>query len=193
MSGAPSIHAHAVVALGSNLGDSATWLQAGLDGLRKTPGIVVTAVSGVYLTSPVGTPPDSPAFHNAVALLDTGLTPERLLARCLQIEAENGRRRPVGVIGAARTLDLDVIAYRTTRADGVEEDVEISTPRLRLPHPRAADRRFVLEPWLEIDPDAVLPAGRVAELVARLTARAVGQPAAEAETVTRLPVALTLS
>ena len=141
----PRSPARAVVALGANLGDRRATLQAALDALGGYEGIRVIAVSSLMETDPVGGPPQ-PDYLNAVALLDTLLAPLDLLAACQQIEQDRGRRRAER--WGPRTLDLDVIAYRQV--------VAVSS-QLELPHPRAAERAFVLAPWLELDPEATLP------------------------------------
>ncbi|SDY50418.1 2-amino-4-hydroxy-6-hydroxymethyldihydropteridine diphosphokinase [Herbiconiux ginsengi] len=148
----------AVLALGSNLGDREATILGALDDLRATPGIEVTAVSRLYETTavkPDGVDPDAPAYLNAVALIRTSLHPEELLGVVNHIEHEYGRVRAER--WGDRTLDVDIVTFAS---------VVRNTERLTLPHPRAAERDFVLVPWLEIDPDAVLPKrGRVDQLV----------------------------
>ena len=157
----PGDPARAVLALGANLGDRAATVQAALDDLARVPGVVVTAVSPVVETDPVGGP-EQPPYLNAIALLATTLSPQELLAACLTVEQAHGRVRDVR--WGARTLDLDLIAYA---------DLVARSERLELPHPRAAGRAFVLAPWAAVDPGAHLPvAGSpegypVAELLAR--------------------------
>lgn len=145
-----------VVALGSNLGDRLGLLQGAVDGLAATPGVRVVAVSGVYETDPVGGP-DQPDYLNAVALLDTGLSAPDLLRRALDLEAAAGRERRER--WGPRTLDVDLVRC----GDEVRH-----ANQLTLPHPRAASRAFVLLPWIDVDPDAVLPEGRVADLLSAL-------------------------
>ncbi|WP_203137189.1 2-amino-4-hydroxy-6-hydroxymethyldihydropteridine diphosphokinase [Microbacterium sp. JZ31] len=151
----------AVVALGANLGDRAATLEAALAELRRLPLVDEVAAStpiesvAVTLDGPDDT---EPAYLNAVALVRTRLAPSVLLGMLHAIEARHGRERRER--WGARTLDLDLIAY----GDVVSED-----ERLLVPHPRAHERDFVLVPWLEIDPDAVLPGrGRVADLLTAL-------------------------
>ena len=142
------IQKFAFVALGSNLGDSrATVLEAleRLQALSDQP----LLKSSLLQTLPVDCPPESPMFVNAVAglLPRPDETAESLLGKLQAIEQEFGRSRS-GVRNAARTLDLDLIAFGSeTRAH----------EKLILPHPRAHLRRFVLEPLAEIAPDFVLP------------------------------------
>jgi 2-amino-4-hydroxy-6-hydroxymethyldihydropteridine diphosphokinase len=152
----PAGAADAVLALGANLGDAASTLRSAVAALSAEPGIEVRAVSGVWQTPPVGGP-EQPDYLNAVLLARTRLSPRDLLAACHRIEAEHGRRREVR--WGPRTLDIDVITYA---------DLEVSAPDLQLPHPRAAERAFVLAPWNQADPDAVVPGtagGPVADLL----------------------------
>lgn len=108
---------------------------------------LVTATSSFYETDPVGYL-NQPNFTNAVVALKTYLQPEALLERLLDIEYSFGRNRTTGIPGGPRTLDLDLLAVdRLTR----------NTPSLQLPHPRIADRLFVLQPLAEIAPTLVLP------------------------------------
>jgi 2-amino-4-hydroxy-6-hydroxymethyldihydropteridine diphosphokinase len=143
-----------VLSLGSNLGDRLANLQLGLDVLRLG-GLDLQAVSSVYETDPVGGP-DQDDYLNAVLLAGSSLPPRDILARCAAAEAAAGRVRTER--WGPRTLDVDIIVCgRLVSADAV----------LTLPHPRAHERAFVLVPWLELDPQAVLPGwGPVAELVA---------------------------
>ncbi|HWL38543.1 MAG TPA: 2-amino-4-hydroxy-6-hydroxymethyldihydropteridine diphosphokinase [Frankiaceae bacterium] len=143
----------AVLSLGANLGDRLTTLQTALDALAAQ--VVVVAVSPVYETAPVGKV-DQPDFLNAVALVDTSLSPADLLSYAQRVEVAGGRLRAER--WGPRTLDIDLIAY---------DDVVSHDPHVTLPHPRAGERAFVLRPWLDVDPLAVLPGfGPVAELVA---------------------------
>jgi 2-amino-4-hydroxy-6-hydroxymethyldihydropteridine diphosphokinase len=146
----------AVLALGSNLGERHAALQGAVDAIADTPDVWVTAVSPVYETAPVDAPEDSGDFLNAVMMIDTTLAASRLMERALAVEDAFDRMRSE-VRNAPRTLDVDLIVVGDRRSD--EES-------LRLPHPRAHERAFVLRPWLDIDPDAVLlDAGPVAELL----------------------------
>jgi 2-amino-4-hydroxy-6-hydroxymethyldihydropteridine diphosphokinase len=149
----------AVLSLGANLGDREATLQAALDGLAAD-GLV--AVSALYETPPWG-PVEQPPYLNAIALVDGDRDAEGWLARAHELEQAAGRTREVR--WGARTLDVDVVAV--TGDDGAP--VVSDDPRLTLPHPRAHERAFVLVPWAEIEPDAVLPEhGPVAELLAAL-------------------------
>jgi dihydroneopterin aldolase/2-amino-4-hydroxy-6-hydroxymethyldihydropteridine diphosphokinase len=141
----PAHPVRAVVALGANLGDRFATLQAALDDLAGFEGIRLQAVSPVLETAPVGGP-DQPDYLNAVLLVDTTLSPLGLLAACQQVESEHGRTRRVR--WGPRTLDLDLISYDWLVA---------VSPDLQVPHPGAAQRAFVLAPWLAVDPQACLP------------------------------------
>lgn len=136
----------AVLALGTNLGDRVATLRAAVTELGELDGVLVEAVSPAVETAPVGGP-EQPDYLNAVVLVSTGLSANALLAACQRIEAGQGRQRSVR--WGPRTLDVDVIRY----GDLLSDD-----PRLELPHPRAAERAFVLAPWLAVDPQAWLPA-----------------------------------
>ncbi|PVG82459.1 2-amino-4-hydroxy-6-hydroxymethyldihydropteridine diphosphokinase [Nocardioides gansuensis] len=148
-----------VVALGSNLGDRFASLQGGLDALADTPDVFLTDVSGVYETEAVDAPEGSGPFLNAVVLADTTLPAARLMERALAIEDAFDRERS-DIRNAPRTLDVDLIVVGDRRSD---EDF------LRLPHPRAHERAFVLQPWFELEPDAVLPGhGPISELLEKV-------------------------
>jgi 2-amino-4-hydroxy-6-hydroxymethyldihydropteridine diphosphokinase len=147
-----------VLSLGSNLGDRFAHLQRAIDllGAEAPDGDWrATAVSGVYETAPVGGPPQDD-YLNAVLLAVSALPGVEILRRCQAAEAALGRVRAER--WGPRTLDVDVIAC----GDELSAD-----PRLTLPHPRAGERAFVLVPWLDVAPEAVLPGrGRVADLLA---------------------------
>lgn len=157
----------AVVALGANLGDREDTIRAAAARIGRLPLVSDVRLSRLFETVALrvdGPDPDAPGYVNAVALVTTRLAPEILLGMLHAIEDENGRVR--GERWGDRTLDLDLIAY----GDVVSDD-----PRIQLPHPRAAERLFVLEPWLDLDPDAELVGrGRVADLAADLHARGEG-------------------
>jgi 2-amino-4-hydroxy-6-hydroxymethyldihydropteridine diphosphokinase len=144
-----------VYSVGSNLGDRLGNLQGAVDALRDTPDVIVVDVSPVYETAPVGGPEDSPDFLNLVVVAETTLEPRTLLERAQAIEDAFGRERAGH--WAPRTLDVDLILVGTTTLDQSD---------LRLPHPLAHERGFVLVPWYAIDPRGELPGwGAVAELV----------------------------
>ncbi len=139
-----------VVALGSNLGDRGETLAAAVAALEGVAGLTVTAVSGVVETDPVGGP-EQPPYLNAVAVGRSSLPPAALLARLHDIEAAHGRTREIR--WGARTLDLDLIQFGTP---GSSREVMSDDEALTLPHPRAAERAFVLAPWADADPRATL-------------------------------------
>ncbi|MEU6676807.1 2-amino-4-hydroxy-6-hydroxymethyldihydropteridine diphosphokinase [Streptomyces sp. NPDC046853] len=150
----------AVISLGSNLGNRLETLQGAVDALEDTPGLRVKAVSPVYETEPWGVEPDSqPSYFNAVVVVKTTLPPSSLLERAHAIEEAFHRVRDER--WAARTIDVDIVAY----ADVVSDD-----PVLTLPHPRAHERAFVLAPWHDVEPEAQLAGrGAVADLLAKVT------------------------
>ena len=139
----------AYVGLGGNIGDRRAHLEQALDLLTREPGIEIVAVSSIRETDPVGYV-EQPRFLNAVAALETELAPRELLERLLAVERVLGRER-AGPRFGPRTIDLDLLLYG---GEVVEE------PGLTVPHPRLAERRFVLEPLAELAPDLVLPDGR---------------------------------
>ncbi len=137
----------AYLALGANLGDAFATLEQALAFIRHSDDFQVTAVSAFYRTAPVEA--RGPDFCNAVIEVNTPLSPEELLTRCLSIEEDFGRIRSTK--NAPRTLDIDVIAI-----DGVQSH----TATLTLPHPRAHERAFVLVPLCELNPLTMLgPSG----------------------------------
>ncbi len=143
----------AVLSLGANLGDRRATLAEAVALLARH--LSVEAVSPVYETAPVGVDPQ-PDFLNLVVLATTSLAPADLVALGLSVERALGR--VPGPRGTPRPLDVDVIAY---------DDLVSDDPEATIPHPRAHERAFVLQPWLDVDPDAVLPGhGRVADLLA---------------------------
>jgi 2-amino-4-hydroxy-6-hydroxymethyldihydropteridine diphosphokinase len=146
------------VALGSNLGDREETLRRALERLAATPGIALVAVSRPFETEPVG--PAQPAYLNAAVELETALPARELLARLLAIEREAGRARGAERFGP-RTLDLDLLLYG---------DETIDEPGLVVPHPRLAERAFVLEPLAEIAGALCHPrlGASIAELAARV-------------------------
>lgn len=147
----------AAIALGSNLGDREAALNSALAALRRLEGVEVLAVSRFHETEPVG-PALQGRFLNAAALLRTTLPPRHLLAAMLDIERAAGRERTEK--WGPRTLDLDLLVYGEFRID---------EPGLTVPHPRLAERAFVLEPLAEVAPAMDVPgAGTVAELLSAL-------------------------
>ena len=137
-----------IISLGSNQGDSRKLLRAAADflqGLSDAP----LRTSSLWKSAPLDCPPGSTYFLNAIIALQprANETPESLLRQLLGFEREVGRR-PSKIRHAPRPLDLDLIAFGTERR---------RTKELILPHPRAAERRFVLEPLAELAPELILP------------------------------------
>jgi 2-amino-4-hydroxy-6-hydroxymethyldihydropteridine diphosphokinase len=132
----------AAIALGSNLGKREDSIRTAIQRLRAEPAVRLIAVSPIYETAPVECPPGSPAFLNAAVLVETDLTPEELFTRLLTIERQLGRCR--GERNAPRTIDLDLLFY---------DQLVLQTAELTLPHPRLAERAFVLVPLADIAPD----------------------------------------
>jgi 2-amino-4-hydroxy-6-hydroxymethyldihydropteridine diphosphokinase len=152
----------ALIALGSNLGDSVSAIRTAIERLRQFS-VRPLLESSLWQTAPVDCPPGSPMFVNAAVGLAprSGETPESLLVKLQALENEFGRP-PRKVLNEPRPLDLDLIAFgNEVRA----------TQTLTLPHPRAHLRGFVLQPLAEIAPDLVLPgqAKTVSQLLRELT------------------------
>ncbi|GAA4266164.1 2-amino-4-hydroxy-6-hydroxymethyldihydropteridine diphosphokinase [Frondihabitans peucedani] len=175
---APSEPVRAVVALGSNLGDRDLTLRRAVGDLDRTAGVSVVGASVPIESVAVtvdGLDESKPPYLNGVAVVSTTLAADDLLTELNRIESDHGRVRLER--WGDRTLDLDLIVY----GDEVRD-----TERLTLPHPRAAERSFVLEPWLQVDADAVLPgAGRVDAIL-----RSLGDPVAHVAGAAPLDVPL---
>ena len=147
----------AYLGIGSNLGNRLGYLQLAVDALAAADDLRVVGVSPVYETAPVGGP-EQPEYLNAVVALETSRSARSLLELAHEIEADAERVRDVR--WGPRTLDVDILLVGDERVD---------EPDLVVPHPRLAERRFVLEPLAELDPDLVVPGlGSVADLLARL-------------------------
>ena len=145
----------AVISLGANLGEPRKQIEDAIDLLRKE--FTIVAESQLHETEPVEAP-GQPHYLNGVVIIESELLPLDLLRKLLEIELLGGRMRSIK--NAARTIDLDLIAYG---------EIFIESTDLTLPHPRAHQRKFVLEPWYEIEPMATLPGyGPVKELLRRL-------------------------
>lgn len=143
-----------VVGLGGNLGEPAKSLQQALETLRQQPEISRLRCSSLVRSAPLGDKPQ-PDYCNAVAQFECELPPSALLNLLQSIEDAAGRERQ-GERWSSRTLDLDILAYG---------DAVIDTDALTVPHSQVTQRSFVVQPWLEIDPDARLATGeRLAEL-----------------------------
>ena len=149
----------AFVGLGSNLGEREVTLRAAVKRIRVLPDTKVSRVSSFRDTEPVGNL-DQPRFLNAAVELETGLSARALLGALLELERAFGRDRTAGPPLGPRTLDLDLLLYG---------DHTIDEPLLTVPHPRLHERRFVLEPLVELDPDLEIPGqGSVQALLAQL-------------------------
>ena len=135
----------AFIGLGSNLGDREASLRQALEHLATAPETVVVRASSLYDTEPVGVE-DQPHFLNAVAQLETQLTPRQLLWNLMLIERRLGRVRTQR--WGPRTIDLDLLLY---------EDVIIEDDDLQLPHPEMSKRSFVLVPLVELEPLLIHP------------------------------------
>ncbi len=145
----------AVIALGANIGNPQEQMDIAIALLRES--LEVTAVSSYFTTAPVGGP-EQPDYLNAVCIAESELPAADLLALLHGIEKALGRERIEH--WGPRTIDLDLIQYGTILSYAEE---------LTLPHPRAHERRFVLEPWAEVEPDALLLThGKISELLAHL-------------------------
>jgi 2-amino-4-hydroxy-6-hydroxymethyldihydropteridine diphosphokinase len=143
------MQARCAVALGSNIGDSHTILEAAIERLVYTPGILLQAKSRWYKTKAVG--PPQPDYLNGCAVLQVELPPQLLLDTLLAIEQEFGRVRQQH--WGPRSLDLDLLLY---------DDLILDTPTLQIPHPRMRERAFVLVPLAEIAANWIEPvSGRV--------------------------------
>jgi 2-amino-4-hydroxy-6-hydroxymethyldihydropteridine diphosphokinase len=147
----------AYIGLGSNLDQPVEQLRRAMLALAELAESAPQC-SSLYRTAPIGVVSDQPDFINACCRIDTKLSPEVLLMRLLEIEAQHGRRR-TQIQGSARTLDLDLLLY-----DQLTQD----SATLVLPHPRLHERAFVLYPLMEIAPDLLIPGrGPVVELARR--------------------------
>ena len=151
----------AFIGLGANLGDAAATLAAAFEALARLPQSRLVARSSLYLSQPVDA--DGPDYVNAVARVDTGLSPRQLLDALLAIEHDHGRARSHR--NAPRTLDLDLLLHG---------ERVIDEPGLVVPHPRLHLRAFALLPLAEIAPDAVVPAhGPVRGLLAAVAGQRI--------------------
>ena len=145
----------AVISLGANIGNPEEQMQLAIAMLREATDVI--ALSSIYTTEPVGGPVQ-PNYLNAICITESELPAADLLALLHGIEKTLGRERVER--WGPRTIDLDLIQYGTILSSAEE---------LELPHPRAHERKFVLEPWLEVEPDAILLThGKVSELLEQL-------------------------
>jgi 2-amino-4-hydroxy-6-hydroxymethyldihydropteridine diphosphokinase len=145
----------AVVALGANIGNPQEQMDLAVAMLREATDVV--AVSSYYTTKPVGGP-EQPDYINAVCIIESNLPAIDLHSLLHGIEKSLGRERTEK--WGPRTIDLDLIQYGALLSSATE---------LQLPHPRAHERRFVLEPWQEIEPDAILLThGKISDLLEQM-------------------------
>ena len=199
MSGTAGVTAHAgradsmsaepvVLALGSNLGDREATLTRAVHDLRAVRGLTVSDVSGLYESVAVkvhGIDDSAPRYLNGVVVGSYHGDPLHLLAAVNAIEADHGRVRTER--WGDRTLDIDIVLIGA---------LEQTDARLTLPHPRAIERDFVLAPWLDVDPDAVLPGhGLVRDLLAATTASTLpyAHPSAAAPLLDPVPASVPAS
>ncbi|RXT09031.1 2-amino-4-hydroxy-6-hydroxymethyldihydropteridine diphosphokinase [Ammoniphilus sp. CFH 90114] len=133
------------LSLGSNLGDRLNYLSKAILALKKQSSVILESYSSIYETDPVGYT-DQPAFLNMVVGGKTGLSPHELLHMILDLERQLGRKRDIRY--GPRTIDLDILVFGTAKLK--EEELEV-------PHPRMADRAFVMIPLAEIAPDFPIP------------------------------------
>ncbi len=148
----PSLWQTAWVGLGANLGDAAATLRQAAHEIGVSPGIHAIRCSPFYRSEPVDA--SGPVFVNAVAEIQTSLSPLELLDLLQHVEQMHGRERPYR--NAPRTLDLDILLFGNESID---------TQRLTIPHPRMHERAFVLRPLLDLNPDTVLPNGSAKDLL----------------------------
>ncbi|MCK9563477.1 MAG: 2-amino-4-hydroxy-6-hydroxymethyldihydropteridine diphosphokinase [Bacteroidales bacterium] len=154
------VHSRAFIAIGSNLGNPRRQVASAVAALAELPDSQLVAVSPWYRSAAIG-PGEQPDYLNGVAELRTRLAPRRLLAALQAIEETQGRQRTER--WAARTLDLDILLYG---------DAVIAEPDLIVPHPRLAERNFVLYPLADLAPTLVLPDGTpLGELLTELLAK----------------------
>jgi 2-amino-4-hydroxy-6-hydroxymethyldihydropteridine diphosphokinase len=161
----------AYIGIGANLGDARANVQDALARLQRQPGCTLMAASALYRTAPIDSSGDD--YINAVARIATALDAEALLQALHAIEQAHGRERPYR--NAPRTLDLDLLLYG---------DQTINSPTLSVPHPRMAERAFVLQPLLELAPGIVIPGFGPARDCA-------AAPAVQAQAITRLDATAT--
>lgn len=135
------------IGLGSNLGDSRQTLAGAIDRIRTS--IRLMRVSSLFETAPVGVE-DQPVFLNAAVLCESSMTPLELLANLHEIERHFGRNRDDEQRYGPRTLDLDIL---------LSDGLAVQEPGLEIPHRRLTERRFAMEPLIEVWPDAALPDG----------------------------------
>ena len=160
---AAGMRREAFVGLGSNLGDRVAALDTALAALAAMPETTLVAHSSYYQSAPLEAPGDD--YLNAVARLETALSPLALLRALQAIETGQGRERPF--TNAPRTLDLDLLLY---------DEVQLDSTELTLPHPRLHQRAFVLVPLAEIAPALVIPThGAVGDLTGGVASQRIAK------------------
>jgi len=154
------------IALGSNMDSPQSQLDAALEAIAQHPELQLIGVSSRYQTPPIG--PQQPDFINAAAQLSTDLSPLALLDALQAIEQQQNRVRSIH--WGPRTLDLDILLYNNVEGDSLVIDSE----RLTIPHPRMAERAFVLVPLADLNPQLALPSGEtVTELLANCSQQGI--------------------
>jgi 2-amino-4-hydroxy-6-hydroxymethyldihydropteridine diphosphokinase len=149
----------AYIGLGANLGERERTISRALAAIDEVADTSLLHVSTLRETDPVGIA-DQPRFLNGAAMVGTTASARVLLDSLLDLERRLGRDRSASPPGGPRTIDLDLLLYG---------DETIDAPGLQVPHPRLHERRFVLEPLAELNPDLVIPGrGRVSTLLAEL-------------------------
>lgn len=164
-----SREARIFLSLGANQGEPIHQIKKAVERLKADEGLRLSGVSSFYLTEPVG-PVEQPPFVNAVAEWRTHLSPEALLAAILSVEEGMGRTRSVR--WGPRPIDIDLLLYG---------DQNIETPGFKVPHARMHERRFVLEPLVELAPEVVHPA------IGKTAAELLSNLAREGAWVKRMP------
>jgi 2-amino-4-hydroxy-6-hydroxymethyldihydropteridine diphosphokinase len=151
----------AFIALGSNLGDPPRQIKIAMEAIKNLPETMLMASAAPQWYAPVGGPANQGNFLNTAVHVRTVLAPAALLSQMLAIESRQGRIRSNQQRYGPRCIDLDLLFY---------DDLIITTPQMRLPHPRISIRHFVLEPLSAIAPDWLHPAAglSVRELLLRL-------------------------
>jgi len=168
----------AALGLGGNIGDPVTAFAAALRGLAQHPAVALRRISSVYRTAPWGKL-DQPEFLNLAVLIETDLPAADLLELCLALERSQGRERRER--WGPRTLDIDILIYGTEAID---------RPGLQVPHPRIAERAFVLAPLAEIAPEVTIDGADVVTLRDRLPSEDVRRDEGETERLARVQATL---
>lgn len=155
------------LALGGNVGDRQARLRAAVDSLSRLPGVLGIRTASAYETDPAGGPPGQGKYLNSACEVETELSPRALLTAIREIEIALGRDRgPLAERWGPRTIDIDIALF----GDMIVHETGFGRPELVIPHPRMAERAFVLLPLAELAPDAVHPVAgmTVLELLERM-------------------------